>query len=64
MSWSELLIAFAIYLVLEGLLPFASPRSWREAVRQIAGKSDEAIRRMGLICMLCGVGLLYLVRGI
>ena len=36
MQWSDLWAAFALYLVLEGLLPFASPRRWREALVAIA----------------------------
>ncbi len=62
MQWSDLWAAFAIYLVLEGLLPFASPASWREAVQSIAGQSDAWIRRFGLISMGAGVVLLFAVR--
>ncbi len=63
MDWNDILAAFALYLVLEGILPFASPAAWRDAVRQIAEQPEPSIRRMGLICMVCGVVLLYIVRG-
>ncbi|MEO1036480.1 MAG: DUF2065 domain-containing protein [Pseudomonadota bacterium] len=62
MQWSDLWAAFAIYLVLEGLAPFASPTAWREAVAMLASKSDVWLRRAGFISMAVGVGLLYVVR--
>ncbi|MEJ2603525.1 MAG: DUF2065 domain-containing protein [Gammaproteobacteria bacterium] len=62
MQWSDLWAAFALYLVLEGLLPFASPRSWREALLTIAELDDGRVRRIGLTSMLAGLALLYFVR--
>ncbi len=62
MQWSDLTAAFAIYLVLEGLLPFASPKMWREAILSIAKQRDDKIRQMGLISMIAGLVLLYFVR--
>lgn len=62
MQWTDLLAAFALYLVLEGLLPFASPRAWRETLKNIAELDDARIRRMGLVSMAAGVALLYFVR--
>lgn len=31
--WETFLIAIALMLILEGMLPFLSPRTWREAFR-------------------------------
>lgn len=62
MQWTDLWAAFALYLVLEGLLPFASPRAWREALAAMAELDDGAIRRIGLVSMLAGLVLLYFVR--
>jgi hypothetical protein len=62
MQWSDLWAAFALYLVLEGLLPFASPRRWREALVAIAELDDGSIRRVGLVSMVAGLALLYFVR--
>lgn len=56
----ELIIAACLVLVLEGILPFLSPRSWRDAVRTLATLSDRQIRVAGLASMLLGVLLLYL----
>jgi uncharacterized protein YjeT (DUF2065 family) len=33
MIWSDLPGAFALYLVLEGILPFASPQAMRRVIR-------------------------------
>jgi len=57
--WQSLGMAFALVLVIEGLLPFVSPRGWREAVMAVAALSDTVLRRTGLISMISGVVLLY-----
>ena len=53
-----LLLAFALMLVIEGLLPFLAPRVWREAFRRVTELSDGQIRFIGLSSMLVGVVLL------
>ena len=63
MNWSDLFAAFALYLVLEGLLPFFSPRGWKQSIELIAQLSDGQLRAMGLASMLAGLALLALVRG-
>lgn len=60
--WQELGIAFCLLLVLEGILPFLSPRRWREAVISLAGLEDRQLRLIGLGSMLLGAGLLYWLR--
>jgi len=62
MNWSDLLAAFALYLVIEGLLPFASPQGWKQTVMQMARLSDGAVRGIGLFSMILGLLLLLLVR--
>jgi uncharacterized protein YjeT (DUF2065 family) len=53
-----LLAAIALMLVIEGVLPFAAPRVWRETFRRVTEMSDGQIRFIGLSSMLAGVGLL------
>ena len=53
-----LLLAFALMLVIEGLLPFLAPRVWRETFRRVTELSDGQIRFVGLSSMLVGVVLL------
>jgi hypothetical protein len=55
-----LLGAVALMLVLEGLLPFLSPGSWREVFARAMRMSDGQIRFLGLSSMLVGLLLLLL----
>jgi uncharacterized protein YjeT (DUF2065 family) len=55
---TTLLMALALMLILEGLLPFLSPRLWRETFRRIVQMSDGQIRFVGLSSL--GAGLLLL----
>ena len=57
---STLLLAFALMLVLEGILPFLAPAAWRETFRRLIGFSDGQIRFVGLSSMLVGLILLML----
>lgn len=59
---SSLLIAFALMLVLEGLLPFLAPAVWRETFRRLVLLSDGQLRFVGLTSMLIGLFLLMVFR--
>lgn len=56
--WQTLFSAFALVLVIEGLLPFFSPGSWRRVFEQATRLSDGQIRFLGLSSMLLGLLLL------
>ncbi|MGI9310566.1 MAG: DUF2065 domain-containing protein [bacterium] len=62
MDWRDLLTAFALYLVLEGALPFLSPGAFKRFMASIGGFADATLRRIGAGSMLAGVALLYWVR--
>jgi uncharacterized protein len=53
--------ALAIVLVIEGLLPFVSPRRWRSAFQQILSMSDGQIRFFGLCSIVIGLIALALL---
>ena len=53
-----LLGAFALLLVLEGLLPFISPKTWRELFERATKLGDGQIRFIGLSSMIAGLLLL------
>jgi uncharacterized protein YjeT (DUF2065 family) len=57
-----LFMAFALMLVIEGLLPFLFPKVWRETFRRIIGLNDGQIRFFGLTSMIAGLALLYLAK--
>lgn len=62
MNWSDLLGAFALYLVLEGILPFLSPQSMKRIMLSFAELADVHLRVWGLVSMGAGLVLLYFVR--
>jgi uncharacterized protein len=53
--------AFALMLVLEGILPFLVPGVWRDAFRRLTEMTDGQIRFVGLTSMLAGLLLLLMV---
>ncbi len=57
----EVLIALCLVFVIEGIMPFVSPSQWRQALGLLIQMDDKKIRTMGLISMLVGTALLYLV---
>ncbi|HEY4367343.1 MAG TPA: DUF2065 domain-containing protein [Steroidobacteraceae bacterium] len=63
MNWSDLLAALALYLVLEGILPFLSPQSLKRVMLAFADLADGQLRVWGLVSMTAGLALLYFVRG-
>lgn len=58
----NLLLAVALMLVIEGMLPFLLPAVWRETFRRLIEMSDGQLRFIGISSMLLGVILLYFVR--
>jgi uncharacterized protein YjeT (DUF2065 family) len=60
--WNELLQAFCLVLVIEGIVPFLYPNRWRQLAATLATTQDRKLRLLGLASMVVGVGLLYLTR--
>ena len=58
----DLLTALALILILEGLLPFASPNMLRRVWLTINTLPDRTLRLFGLVSMLSGVLFLSLIR--
>ena len=56
------LMAFALMLVIEGVLPFLAPKLWRDTFRRITQMTDGQIRFIGLTSMLVGLLVLLLTR--
>ncbi len=59
----SLLTAFALMLVIEGLMPFLAPGAWRDTFRRLIEMNDGQLRFVGLSSMLAGLLLLYFLRG-
>ena len=57
----ELGKAICLMLIIEGVLPFLYPNRWRKMVAVLAATNDNRLRVMGLMSMVIGVGLLFLI---
>jgi uncharacterized protein YjeT (DUF2065 family) len=54
--------AFALYLVLEGLLPFFSPSAAKRVMERLAQTDVSQLRLGGLISVIAGLALLWMAR--
>jgi hypothetical protein len=59
---SDLLAALALFLVLEGIVPFLNPGGMKRALGKLLDIGDRELRIAGLGSMLVGLALLFLVR--
>jgi len=57
----SLWLATALMLVIEGIMPFLNPTTFRRSLIQMAGMTDQQLRTIGLLYMILGVVLLYWV---
>ncbi len=62
MNWSDLLAGLALYLVIEGIMPFLNPAALRRAMTSFTSLNDSQLRIAGFVSMMMGLALLYMVR--
>lgn len=60
--WTDLMAAFCLVLVLEGLILFASPGGWKRMAAEAQKLPDGRLRGFGLLMVLAGLIALQLVR--
>lgn len=60
--WDELLAAFGLMLVLEGILPFLNPGALRQTLLRMTQLEDRVLRFAGLASMTLGLLVLYFFR--
>ena len=53
-------MAFALMLVIEGVLPLLAPALWRETFRRVIELQDGQIRFIGIASVTAGAILLFL----
>jgi len=58
--WGDLLLAGGLVLIIEGLMPAISPRSWRNMVNQASLLSDRSLRLGGVVLILVGAIIFHL----
>jgi uncharacterized protein YjeT (DUF2065 family) len=65
-GWNELARymagAFALYLVLEGLLPFFNPAAAKRLMEKLAQTDAVQLRVGGLVSVIAGLVLLWMAR--
>jgi uncharacterized protein len=60
--WLDLAKALCLVLVIEGIMPFVAPARWRSLVQMMAQIDDRTMRIVGLVSMVVGAGLLFLIK--
>jgi uncharacterized protein YjeT (DUF2065 family) len=58
----DLFAALALVMVIEGLMPFAAPAVWRQALARLIELDDRRLRLIGAGSMGAGLLILYVVR--
>jgi uncharacterized protein YjeT (DUF2065 family) len=54
----DLMTAFALLLIIEGLLPMVAPQKWQQVMQDLSQSNPKIIRIGGIISMLAGAVLL------
>jgi uncharacterized protein YjeT (DUF2065 family) len=57
----DLLTAFALLLVIEGLMPGIAPAAWQKYLSEIIRMNPKTIRVAGIVSMLSGALLLQVL---
>ena len=60
--WQDILTAFSLYLIIEGMIPFVGPDFFRRTVARMSELNDNHLRVTGLTIMATGLLLLFVVR--
>lgn len=60
--WNEILIAGALMLVLEGILPILNPKLFKQMMLRAAEMSEQELRWSGLVSMIFGAVLIYVFK--
>ncbi|MBT3705740.1 MAG: DUF2065 domain-containing protein [Proteobacteria bacterium] len=63
MDWQSFLAALALVFVIEGLIPFASPRGYRSLANRLQGLTDRQLRVGGAVVIVLGLIMLAWIKG-
>ena len=61
MDWHTLLVALALVIIIEGIMPFVNPNGYRRVMGGVSNTDSGRWRIGGARCMVIGLVLLYLV---
>lgn len=59
---TELWIACALVLVIEGMLPALNPKLYRRMVQLMSERDDRSLRIFGLVMMILGAIIVFIVK--
>ena len=59
---NDFLSALCLVAVIEGLFLFAAPLAWKRMASQMLGLPSSALRRMGGLVLVIGLGALWWCR--
>ncbi len=59
-NWDDLLNAIALVLIIEGILPFVSPKSLKNTYKKMQELPDDTLRKVGVGSIVLGMLLLFL----
>ncbi|MFK5895154.1 MAG: DUF2065 domain-containing protein [Pseudomonadota bacterium] len=62
MQWQDLLVAMALVLVWEGLMPTINPAAFRNLLATLQEMDDKKLRIMGLSSMILGAVLVFIIK--
>jgi len=60
--WNEILVAIALVMIIEGIIPFLVPDRFRQTMAKLIQMRDQVLRIIGLASMTLGIILLYILR--
>ena len=62
LNLADLMAALGLFLVLEGIAPFANPAGLKRALARLAEVGERELRIAGLGSMLAGIAIIFWVR--
>jgi uncharacterized protein len=62
LDWTDLFAALAIVCIIEGIMPFINPSAMKRLLARMASVEEREMRIAGLLSMLAGLAILYMVR--
>jgi uncharacterized protein YjeT (DUF2065 family) len=60
--FQDLMTAFALVLIIEGLMPGIAPAAWQKYLQEISSMNPRTIRVAGIVSMLAGALLLQFLK--
>lgn len=55
----NLAIAFGLFLIFEGLLPFAAPKFYKRVLTELGQVQEKGVRSFGFVLVLLGALCVY-----